>query len=58
MAVRANLLAGGGAAKRTADVGAVKDEALAAVNDYFRRRLDAVESIRTYVEELTAAAAG
>ncbi len=58
MAVRANVMAGGGAAGRTADVGAVKDEALRAVNDYFERRLRAVPSISTYLDELATAAAG
>ncbi len=58
MAVRANVMAGGGAAGRTADVGAVKDEALRAVNDYFERRLRAVPSISTYLDALATAAAG
>ncbi len=58
MAVRANVMAGEGAAGRTADVGAVKDEALRAVNDYFERRLRAVPSISTYLDALATAAAG
>lgn len=39
-----------------ADVGAVKDEALRAVNGYFERRLLDVPSIRGYLEELGAGA--
>ena len=57
MAVRTNLMEGGGAAGRTSDVGAVKDEALRAVNEYFERRLRAVPSISAYVDELVARAA-
>lgn len=57
MAVRATLSAEGGAATRTADVGAVKDEALRSVNEYFERRLRAVPTISDYVDALAAAAA-
>jgi len=56
--VRANLLAGGGSAGRATDVGLVKDEALRAVNDYFERRLRAVPSISTYLDEVAAVGAG
>ena len=56
LAVRTNLLAGGGAAGRTGDVGMVKDEALRAVNEYFERRLRDVPSIQEYLEALTATA--
>jgi hypothetical protein len=52
MAVRANLLAGGGTAGRSTDVGAVKDEAIRTVNGYFERRLRAVPSIAAYLEAL------
>jgi hypothetical protein len=55
-AVRENLFAHAGAAGRTSDVAAVKDEALRAVNDYFERRLAEVPSIRAYVDGLVAAA--
>jgi hypothetical protein len=58
MAVRANVIASGGAAGRIGDVGAVKDEALRAVNDYFERRLRAVPSISAYLDELAGAATG
>lgn len=56
MAVRTNLLEGRGAADRTADVVAVKDDALRAVNDYFEQRLRAVPTIAAYLDELVAAA--
>jgi len=56
LAVRENIIASGGAASRLVDVGAVKDEALEAVNDYFERRLRAVPSIAAYLDELAAAA--
>lgn len=56
-AVRENLVAHGGAAGRTADVDAVKEEALRAVNGYFERRLLDVPSIRVYLDELRAEAA-
>lgn len=56
MAVRTNLLEGGGAAGRSGDVGLVKDEALRSVNEYFERRLRAVPSIQAYLEELAATA--
>jgi len=55
-AVRVNLVAHAGAAGRTSDVAAVKDEALRAVNAYFERRLTEVPSIRAYVDGLVAAA--
>jgi len=56
MAVRENVIASGGAADRLADVGAVKDDALRAVNEYFERRLRAVPSISAYLDELVAGA--
>ena len=57
LAFRDNLQAQRGAAGRTGDVGGVKDQALAAVNEYFERRLFDVPSIRAYVEGLVAAEA-
>lgn len=57
LAVRTNLLGGAGAAGRSADVGLVKDEALRTVNEYFERRLRAVPSISTYLDDVAAAAA-
>lgn len=56
-AVRDSLLAGSGADARSADVGSVKDEALRAVNDYFRRRLEEVPSIRAYLDEVRSTGA-
>ena len=55
-AVRANLAARAGADGRSDAVDAVKDEAIAAVNEYFERRLLAVPSIRAYLEATIAAA--
>lgn len=54
-AVRANLVAGAGAADRADEIDAVKDEAIAAVNAYFERRLMAIPEIRGYVEGLVSA---
>jgi hypothetical protein len=55
-AVRAHLAAragtGGRAEERSDEVDAVKDAALEAVNAYFERRLLAVPSIATYLEQL------
>jgi hypothetical protein len=51
-AVRTNLLEGGGAAGRSADVVRVKDEALRSVNEYFERRLRDVPAIAEYLEAL------
>jgi hypothetical protein len=57
LAFRDNLQARRGAAGRVQDVGGVKDQALAAVNEYFERRLFEVPSIKAYVDGLVAAAA-
>jgi hypothetical protein len=57
LAVRDNLQARRGAAGRTADVDDVTARALAAVNEYFERRLFEVPSIKAYVDELVARAA-
>jgi hypothetical protein len=57
LAFRDNLQARRGAAGRVEDVGGVKDQALAAVNEYFERRLFEVPSIKAYVDEVVAAAA-
>jgi len=51
-AVRTNLLEGGGAAGRSADVVRVKDDALRSVNEYFERRLRDVPTIAEYLEAL------
>ena len=56
LAFRDNLQGRRGAAGRTGDVGGVKDQALAAVNEYFERRLFEVPSIKAYVEGLVASA--
>lgn len=53
-ALRENLVAGGGAALRSDQVGGIVAEAISAVNDYFEQRLAAVPSIRAYVDELVA----
>ncbi len=58
LALRDNVQAGRGAAGRTGDVGGVKDQAMAAVNEYFERRLFEVPSIKAYVDGLVAAEAG
>ncbi len=52
--VRSNLRGRRGSAERTAEVDQVKNEALRAVNDYFERRLMAVPSIKSYIEDLVA----
>lgn len=57
LALRDNLQSRRGAEGRTADVGGVKDEAMAAVNEYFARRLFDVPSIKAYVDGLVAAEA-
>ncbi|MEI7743154.1 MAG: hypothetical protein WCK58_05305 [Chloroflexota bacterium] len=54
LAVRDNLRARLGSGQRSADVDGVKNDALAAVNDYFERRLFEVPSIKAYVDELVA----
>jgi hypothetical protein len=55
LALRDNLSAGKGSVRRAADVGGVKDQAMAAVNEYFERRLFEVPSIKAYVDGLVAA---
>jgi hypothetical protein len=57
LALRDNLSAGKGSAGRASDVGGVKDQAMAAVNEYFERRLFEVPSIKAYVDGLVAAEA-
>lgn len=57
LALRDNLSARRGAEGRTGNVGGVKDQAMAAVNEYFERRLLEVPSIRAYIEGLVAAEA-
>ena len=52
VALRENLVEGGGAAGRSEQVGGIVAEAIAAVNAYFEQRLAAVPSIRAYVDEL------
>jgi hypothetical protein len=52
--VRDNLTKRRGHADRSAEVDEVKDSALAAVNDYFERRLVAVPGIRDYLTGLGA----
>jgi hypothetical protein len=56
-AVRTSLIDRSGTEARSTGVGAVKDEALRSVNEYFERRLRAVPSIGEYVDALGAAAA-
>ena len=58
LAVRDNLRERGGVAGRSGNVGDVKDQAMASVNDYFERRLFEVPSIKAYVDGLVAAGAG
>jgi hypothetical protein len=55
LALRDNLSARRGAEGRTGNVGGVKDRAMAAVNEYFERRLTEVPSIKAYIEALVAA---
>lgn len=57
LAVRDNLADRSGSEGRADHVGAVKAEALRAVNDYFERRLVAVPEIAAYIESLVAAEA-
>jgi hypothetical protein len=57
LAFRDNLQAHRGAEGRTADVGGVKDQAMASVNEYFERRLFEVPSIKAYIVGLVAAEA-
>ena len=57
LALRDNIHAGGGAAGRSGNVGGVKDQAMASVNEYFERRLFEVPSIKAYVDGLVAAEA-
>jgi hypothetical protein len=57
LALRDNLSARHGAARRADTVGGVKDQAMAAVNEYFEQRLFAVPSIRSYIEGVVAAEA-
>jgi hypothetical protein len=57
VALRDNIRERGGAAGRSGDVGGVKDQALASVNEYFERRLFEVPSIKDYVDGLVAAVA-
>jgi len=52
--VRDNLTKRRGHADRSAEVDEVKDSALAAVNDYFERRLVAVPGVRDYLTGLGA----
>jgi hypothetical protein len=52
--VRDTLAKDQGSAERAADVEDVKTGALAAVNEYFKRRLDEVPGIRDYLAELHA----
>jgi hypothetical protein len=54
LAVRDNLQARRGAAGRTADVDDVTARALAAVNEYFARRLFEVPTIKVYIDGLVA----
>lgn len=54
--VRDNLQARRGAAGRTTAVDDVKTQALAAVNEYFERRLRDVPAIRAYIDEAVARA--
>ena len=54
--VRDNLQARRGAAGRTTAVDDVKNQALAAVNEYFERRLNDVPAIRAYIDEAVARA--
>ncbi len=54
LAFRDNLQGRRGAAGRSADVGGVKDQAMASVNEYFERRLFEVPSIKAYVDGLVA----
>ncbi len=52
--VRDTLSRAEGAAERREDVEGVKNSALVAVNDYFLRRLVAVPSIKTYMDQIAA----
>ena len=52
--VRDTLTRAGGGPNRNEDVEGVKSGALAAVNDYFERRLTAVPSIAAYIADLHA----
>ena len=55
--VRDTLSKAEGSAERAADVEEVKTGAMAAVNEYFKRRLDEVPGIRDYLADLHASAA-
>jgi hypothetical protein len=55
--VRDTLSKAEGSAERAADVEEIKTGALAAVNEYFKRRLDEVPGIRDYMADLHAKAA-
>ena len=57
LALRDNLQAHRGVAGRSGNVGGVKDQAMASVNEYFERRLFEVPSIKAYVDGLVAAEA-
>jgi hypothetical protein len=57
LALRDNLSARRGADGRVETVGGVKDQAMAAVNEYFERRLFEVPEIGSYIEGLVAAEA-
>ena len=56
-AIRESLRTVGGSSSRSTVVGSVKDEALRAVNDYFKRRLYDVPSIAAYLREIAATGA-
>ncbi|MCU0505203.1 MAG: hypothetical protein MUE82_05405 [Chloroflexi bacterium] len=55
--VRATLVERQGARARTGDVDEVKEQAIAAINDYFEARLRAVPEIAAYIDALVAAGA-
>ena len=57
LALRDNIRERGGVAGRSGNVGGVKDQAMASVNEYFERRLFEVPSIKAYVDGLVAAEA-
>jgi hypothetical protein len=54
--LRASIVASGGTGERQGEIFEARAAALEAVNDYFRRALEAVPSIRAYLEELAARA--